>query len=179
MFAEGIKVDCLIALGAPQEALLRFKALKGLHEQFQKPLVQLRRRFTAARILEHLGRPQRAEALFQEVIAGDLEHGLIKAFLLDITYLFGFYLRRRQTSEAIAVCRRATQELSLLDDDEEGGTEPARDQMLRVWRGLEEEVKRGNVELGSVAVLRNYIKVHWRFPAPDPPFVQERGTFSE
>jgi tetratricopeptide (TPR) repeat protein len=77
MFAEGIKINCLITMGAPQEALLRFNDLKGLHEQFREPFIQIRRRFTVARILEHLGRPQKAEILFQEVIAGDLEHGFV------------------------------------------------------------------------------------------------------
>jgi tetratricopeptide (TPR) repeat protein len=86
VFAEGIKIDCLMGLGAPQEALLRFKALKGLHEQFREPFIQLRRRFTAARILEHLGRQKKAESLFQEVIAADLEHGLVKNFFLDLVY---------------------------------------------------------------------------------------------
>ena len=168
-FAEIIRMNCLITMGAPQEALLRFNDLKGLYEQFREPYIQMRRRYTSARILEHLGRSERAESLFQEVIAGDLEHGLMKDFFLDLAYLFGFHLRRGQSSDAIAVCRRAAQELSLVDD-EDAGSEPARDQMKSVWRGLEEEVKKGNVELGATAVLRNYIKVHWRVPAPDPPY---------
>jgi tetratricopeptide (TPR) repeat protein len=167
-FAETIKIDCLIGLGAPQEALLRFNALKGLYEQFREPFIQIRRRFNAARILEHLGRPQKAEILFQEVIAGDLEHGLVKDLFLDLVYLLGFYLRRGQSSEAIAVCRRAGQELSLLDD-EDGSGESARDQMRMVWRSLEEEVKRGTVDLGATTVLKTYIKAHWRTPASDPP----------
>lgn len=172
MIAEGIKIDCLIGIGAPQEALLRFNALKSLFEQFREPFIQLRRRFTAARLLEHLGRPQKAESLFQEVIAGDLEHGLVKNFFLDLVYLFGFHLRRGQSAEAIAVCRRASQELSLLDD-EEGSGEVARDQMRMVWRSLEDEVKKGNVDLGATTVLRDYIKAHWRTPASDPPFSQK------
>ena len=171
VFAGGIKIHCLVTLGAPQEALLRFNALKGLYEQFQEPIIQLRRKFTAARILEHLGRAQRAESLFQEVIAGDLEHGLVKDFFLDLVYLFGFYLRRGQTQEAIALCRRAGQELSLLED-EEGSGEPARDQMREVWRSLEEEVRKGTVGLGATTVLRNYIKAHWRTPASEPPSFQ-------
>jgi tetratricopeptide (TPR) repeat protein len=168
-FAEIIRINCLVSLGAPQEALLRFNDLKVLQEQFREPFIQLRSRFTSARILEHLGRLQRAESLFQEVIAGDLEHGLMKDFFLDLVYLFGFHLRRGQSSAAIAVCRRASQELSLLDD-EAGSGESARDQMRMVWRGLEEEVKKGNVDLGATAVLRNYIMAHWRTPASDPPF---------
>jgi tetratricopeptide (TPR) repeat protein len=97
-----------MALGAPQEALLRFYGLKALYEQFREPFIQLRRRFTAARLLENLGRTQKAERLFQEVIAADLEHGLVKDFFLDLAYLFGFFLRSGQLPQAIAVCRRAT-----------------------------------------------------------------------
>jgi tetratricopeptide (TPR) repeat protein len=174
-FAETTKIDCLLGIGAPQEALVRFNAMKGLHEQFREPFIQLRRRFNAARILEHLGSTRKAEILFQEVVAGDLEHGLMKDFFLDLVYLFGSYLRRGQTSDAIAICRRAGQELSLLDD-EEGSDESARDQMRLVWRSLEEEVKRGTVDLGATAVLRNYIKAHWRFPADDLPTFRARPT---
>jgi tetratricopeptide (TPR) repeat protein len=40
MFAEGVRVDCLIALGKPREALLGFQALNELHDQFLEPFVQ-------------------------------------------------------------------------------------------------------------------------------------------
>jgi tetratricopeptide (TPR) repeat protein len=172
LFAETTKIDCLIGIGAPQEALMRFNAIKTLQEQFREPYIQVRRRFTAARILEQLGRTKKAEILFQEVIADELEHGLIKDFFLDLVYLFGFHLRRGQASEAIAVCRRASQELSLLDD-EEGSSEPAREQMRMVWKKLEEEVRKGNVALGAAQALRKYVRSHWRFPADNPPFLQE------
>ncbi|HEX4960615.1 MAG TPA: hypothetical protein VF173_07230 [Thermoanaerobaculia bacterium] len=171
--AEIIRVNCLLTMGAPQEALLRFNDLRGLHEQFREPYIQLRKRYTAARILEHLGRPQRAEILFQEVIAGDLEHGMVKDFFLDLVYLLGFHLRRKQSSEAIAVCRRASQELSLVDEDEGGSEESAREQMRMVWRSLEDGVRKGTVDLGAPTVLKNYIKAHWRIPASDPPFFQK------
>lgn len=172
VFAESIKIDCLMALGAPQEALLRFYGLKALYEQFREPFIQLRRRFTAARLLEYLGRPQKAERLFQEVIAADLEHGLLKDFFLDLAYLFGFFLRAGQLPQAIAVCHRAAQELSLLDG-EEGSGESARDQMRMVWTRLAEGVKEGTVEVGATTVLRNYIKAHWQRPASEPPFAQK------
>jgi tetratricopeptide (TPR) repeat protein len=172
VFAESIKIDCLMALGAPQEALLRFYGLKALYEQFREPFIQLRRRFTAARLLEYLGRPQKAERLFQEVIGADLEHGLVKDFFLDLAYLFGFFLRAGQLSQAVAVCQRAAEELSLLEA-EEGGGEPAREQMRMVWHRLEEGVKKGTVEVGATAILRSYIKAHWKRPASDPPSFQK------
>jgi len=174
VLAEIIRMNCLVTLGAPQEALFRLNDLKRLHEQFREPFIQLRRRYTEARIMESLGRPQKAETLFQEVIAGDLEHGLEKDFYLDLVYLLGFYLRRGQSSEAIAVCRRAVQELSLMED-EEGLGQPAREQMRAVWCSLEEEVRRGTVDLGAPAVLRNYIKAHWRTPASEPPSFREEA----
>jgi len=176
-FAQIITINCLITLGAPQEALLRFSELKGLHEQFREPYMQIRGRFAAARLLEHLGRSQQAVRVFEEVIAADLEYGLMKDYFLDLVYLLGSHLRRGQSSDAIAVCRRAGQELSLLDD-EEGSEETAREQMRGVWRSLEEEVKRGTVDLGATTVLRNYIKVHWRTPASDPPSFGPTGEKS-
>jgi hypothetical protein len=167
-YLEILRMNCLVTMGAPHEALVRLNERKGLHEQFREPYIRLRKRYTAARILEHLGRTKRAEALLQDVIAGDLEHGLVKDFFLDLVYLFGFHLRRGQSAEAIAVCRRASQELSLLGN-EEGSGEIARKQMRMVWRNLEEEVQRGAVDLSATTVLRNYIKAHWRTPADDPP----------
>ncbi len=167
-FAETTKIDCLIRVGAWHEALIRFNAMKSLDGQFREPFIQLRRRFNAARLLEYLGRMKGAETLYHEVIAGDLEHGLVKDFFLDLVYLFGFYLKQGQTSDAIGVCRRAAEELSLLDD-EEGSVEIARDQMRGVWRSLEQEVRRGTVDLSATVVLRKYIKAHWRFPADDLP----------
>ena len=172
---EILRLNCLVTLGAPDEALNRLNERKSFYDQFREPYIQLRNRYTAARILEHIGQPERAEVLFQEVIAGDLEHGLIKDFYLDLVYLFGFYLKQGQTSEAIAVCRRAVQELSLLDD-EEGSVEVAREQMQQVWRNLEAEVTRGTVDLRATVTLRKYIKAHWRFPADEVPAFGGRST---
>ena len=87
VYLEILRMNCLVTMGAPHEALIRLNERKGLHEQFREPYIQLRRRYTAGRILEHLGRHKRAEILLQEVIAGDLEHGLVKDFFLDLVYL--------------------------------------------------------------------------------------------
>lgn len=170
-FAEVIRINCLLTMGSPQEAALRFGDLQALHEQFREPYMQIRGQFTAARILEGLDQPQEAETLFQEVINSDLEHGLVKDFFLDLVYLFGFHLRRENAEAAISVCQRATQELSLLDD-EEGSNELARDQMRLVWHNLELAVRKGTAGLGTMAVLRQYIRSHWRTPANAPPSFQ-------
>ncbi len=168
LFAENVRVDCLIALGAHREALLRFQALKDLHEQFLEPFIQLRRRFTAARLLESLGQLKRAEKIFYEVIAGDLEHGLVKDLFLDLVYLFGAYLRYGDAAGALSVCRRAVQELSLLED-EDGSGKTAREQMQAVWLKLQAGIQDGTVNAGAVTVMREYIKAHWRTPAAELP----------
>ncbi|HBL31860.1 MAG TPA: hypothetical protein DD490_33980 [Acidobacteria bacterium] len=167
LFAEGIRIDCLLEIGAPGEAMMRFEAQEGLFAEFREPFIQLRRWFTAARIMDRLQFPRQAERLFHDVIAGDLEHGMMKDFFLDLVDLLSFYLRRGQKQDAIEVCRRALQELRPQDDD--GGGEASREQMREVWRDLEEAIKKGQVDLGVPAVLRSYIKAHWRTPAPEPP----------
>ncbi|HEY2737967.1 MAG TPA: tetratricopeptide repeat protein, partial [Thermoanaerobaculia bacterium] len=135
MFAEGVKVECLIELGKPREALARFEALRELHEQFLEPFVQLQRRCTLARILDNLGDLEGAVSLLNEVIAGDVEHGLMKQLFLDLVSLFGVYLRHGQADGAISVCERAIRELSLVRD-EEGSDPAAREQMRTVWTKL-------------------------------------------
>src|SRR5262249_32212733 len=78
MFAEGVKVECLIELGKPREALAKFESLQKLHEQFLELFVQLQRRYILARTLERLGDLEGVVSLFNEVIAGDIEHGFMK-----------------------------------------------------------------------------------------------------
>jgi hypothetical protein len=90
----------------------------------------------------------------------------------DLAYLFGFFLRAERHHEAIAVCRRAAQELAILDDEEGGAS--AHEQMRLVWQTLEESVKRGNVTLHATTILRNYLTAHWRQPASELPSFQER-----
>jgi tetratricopeptide (TPR) repeat protein len=168
MLAEGVKVEGLIALGKPRQALARFEELRDLHEQFLEPFVQLRRRFTLARILDGLGDLEGAVSLADEVIAGDIEQGFMKQLFLDLVVLFGIYLRHGQPDGAISVCRRAIRELSLLRD-EEGSDKAAREQMRTVWQRLEDGVRRGTVQAGATAVMKRYVTAHWRTPAPELP----------
>lgn len=168
MFAENIRLHCLVDLGAHREALLRFQALRDLHEQFPEPFIKLRRQFTAACILEGLGQLKKAEKLYLEVIAGDLEHGLMKDLFLDLVYLFGVYLKHGDVGGALTVCRRAVQELSLLED-EEGSGKAAREQMQTVWLKLQAGIQDGTVNASAAVVMREYIRTYWRSPAAELP----------
>jgi tetratricopeptide (TPR) repeat protein len=164
VFAESIRVDCLIALGAHREALRRFESLAELYEQFPEPFIQLRRKFTAGRILEGLGQLKNAEAIFNDVIAGDLEQGLIKNFFLDLIYLFGALVKEGKHEDALKVCQRALDDLPVLEIEE-----AAQNQMRQVWEGLAGEIRRGTLTLAAIAVSRDYIKTNWRTPAADLP----------
>ena len=155
LLAESIRVNCLLGLGASREALIRFHALGELYDQFSDSFLQLRRRFISARILEDLGYFRKAEKIYSDVIAGDLEHGLVKDFFLDLVYLFGAFLRRGQTGDALAVCRRAIQDTSLLQEVE-GTSAAACDQMRTLWMKLEKGIEQGTIGLGAVAVMRDY-----------------------
>jgi tetratricopeptide (TPR) repeat protein len=171
VIAEGIRIECLINLGASHEALLRFRRLAPLFEQFHEPLLQIRRQFTVGRLLELIGRTEQAERVFQEVITADVQHGFLKDLFMDLAYMFGFFLRAERHGDAIAICRRATRELSILDDEEEGGA-TAHEQMHQVWQTLEESVRRGNVTLHAPTILRNYLTAYWRQPAKELPTFQ-------
>src|SRR5206468_11704335 len=118
MFAESIRVDALVTLGAAREAMRRFEALCELYDQFGDPFVQLRRRFTAGRLLEAVGRYDEADKLFNEVIAADLEQRSNKSFFLDLVYLLHSNLRRGDVAGSVSACERALAAISLLDLDD-------------------------------------------------------------
>ena len=153
VFAESVRVDCLIALGSHREALRRFESLSDLYEQFPEPFIQLRRRFTAGRILEGLGNLSAAEAIFNDVIAGDLEQGFLKSFFLDLIYLLGAFIKGGRMEDALRVPQQALRDLQLLDLGE-----AAEHEMRQVWEGLSAELRRGTLTIGAVAVARECIK---------------------
>jgi tetratricopeptide (TPR) repeat protein len=168
LFAESIRVNCLLGLGALGEALVRFQGLTDLHEQYPDSILDLRRQFMAARILEGLGQVRKAEKIFLEVINGDLEQGLVKDFLLDVVFLFGVYVRRGQLEAALSLCRRTSREIQLLEEREET-SKSACDQMREVWSSLEIGLRQGIVEVEVVSALRDYVRDHWKTPAPELP----------
>jgi len=173
LFAENIRVNCLLGLGAVGEALVRFQSLTDLHEQHPDTFLDIRRQFMAGRILEGLGQSRKAEKIFLDVINADLEQGLIKDFLLDLVFLFGVYIRRGQLEGALSLCKRASREIQLFEEREET-SKGACDQMREVWNALEVGLRKGIVSAGVVSALREYVRDHWKTPAPElPSFVAQ------
>jgi hypothetical protein len=125
----------------------------------------LRSTFTAARLLEALGRAKEAEKLFEEVIAEGLEQEWYKDAFLDLLYLFGFHIRAGSAEKAVAVCQRLLAQLDL-----------GHDQLRAVWTQLRDASGRQALTGQSLAMARSYLRGHWKHPAAKAPeFASEAG----
>jgi tetratricopeptide (TPR) repeat protein len=157
LLAEATRIDCLITLGDSAQALRRFADLADLWDQFADPFFQLRRRFMAGRLLEGLGKYSEADALFQQVIAVDLEQRSTKSLFLDLVYLFGSYARRGDFNKAMEVCRQAIRDLSALEIESE-----SKHQMKALWNSLGREAQAGKVGRELLLKSRLFIRNQWR-----------------
>lgn len=171
MFAESIRVDALITTGRTQEASARFDSLTFLYDQFGDPFVQLRRRFTAARLLESLGKFQDADALFAEVIAADLEQRSNKSYFLDQVYMVGSFFRRGDLPRAAEACRQSLGALSVMELDEASEA-----QMRKLWTSLEAKLTGDRITLSALAAARQYVKTQWRVVGGDALLVKESAV---
>lgn len=168
MFAEGIRVDALITLGEHHQALRCFEGLTSLYEQFTDAYTQLRRRWTAGRLLEALGRYEEADALFSEVIARDLEQRSVKTLFLDLVYMYGSYAKRGDLPRAVRTCEDAIRWLSILD------LEPsARESMKALWLGLRSQAQRGPVAAALVLKATRFVRSQWTPMGGDPLATKE------
>jgi tetratricopeptide (TPR) repeat protein len=171
ILAESTRIDCLVTLGFNAEALRRFTALAEIWDQFSDPFFQLRRRFMAGRLLEGLGRYTEADSMFREVIALDLEQRSTKALYLDLIYLFGSYIRRRDFVSAIEVCDDAIRQLDLLELDPS-----SENQMRELWAGLKERAGRKLVGMPLLKKSRRFIRSQWRTLSGDPLATKESAV---
>ncbi len=162
LLAESTRIDCLITLGHCAEALRRFDDMSHLWDQFADPFFQLRRKFMAGRLLEGLGHYVEADALFQQVIAVDLEQRSIKSLFLDMVYLFGSHVRRGNLDRAFETCQQALSDLSLLDVEEDSER-----QMRALWSNLGKQAQQGKVNLTTLVQARGFIRNQWRVSGGD------------
>jgi len=172
MFAESIRVDALITLGFTREAMRRFAFLTELYDQFGDPFIQLRRRFTAGRLLEAVGRFEEADILFNDVIAADLDQRSNKSFFLDLVYLLDSYIRRGDILGAMGACEKALDAITVLDIDD-----VAQKQMRDVWAGLRERIQAGGgANLKIILKARRFIKTQWRTVGGDALLIKESAV---
>jgi tetratricopeptide (TPR) repeat protein len=159
--AATLRTEGLIETRQITEALTTFQQAESLRASQTRPDAKQRSTFTAARLLEALGRAQEAERLFEEVIAGDLHRENYHTAFLDFLYLFGFHVRAGSTEKAVEVSRRALAQLDLL--------ELGHDQLRAVWTQLRDAAGRQALTRQSLAMARTYLQVHWKHPAPKAP----------
>lgn len=130
--------------------------------------MQLRGRFTGAKLLDALGYGQPAERLYDEVVDREIEHELYKEAFLDLLYLYGRHVKAGEIEKAARVCRKALTDASL--------SAVAHDQMRTVWEQL--LAGTGHCAVGEEVLsnLRRYLNVHWKHPAAAVPLVGRRKT---
>ncbi len=118
--------------------------------------------FTAARLLEILGRPSEAEILFGEALAGDLEQGFDKHILLDLLYIFAFHVRSGRPERGAELCLETLAEIERQDTVLHG-------QLRAVFLRLIELARGEGLGDRIVEEVAEYLRAHWRYPAPAAP----------
>jgi tetratricopeptide (TPR) repeat protein len=159
--AESVRAESLIEMGEISRALQAFEIAEFRRSGHARAGAGRRSTFTAARLLEALGCVREAEKLFKVVIADGFEREAYREAFLDILYLFGLHLRQNATEKAVALCRFALARLDLF--------EVVNEQLRIVWSELRDAAMRRSFRLESLAEVRQFLKVHWRSPAPKTP----------
>lgn len=166
LLAELLRVECLLEVGKPDEALLVFLRCSPLLIGNPRARMRIRGKFTCACLLDALDRRQQAERLFDEVVDRDIEHELYKDAFLDLLYLYERHVNAGDLEKAARVCRRALTDPTL--------SEAAHDQMRDLWTQLLEAAQREAISQDLLKDLRRYFSVHWKHPAAIPPSVAFR-----
>ena len=165
---EVTRTECLIETNQYFQALNAFRAAEEFKRFQPRPRAEIRSKFTAGRLLGALGNRPEAERLFEEVVAADLEHSLLKDGYMDLLYLFAFYVEAGEQKRAADLARRSLGQLELLDS--------IHDQLKGVWRQLIEAADSRSVDLQLIPRVKEYIRVWWRRPGPGFTLVDSHGA---
>lgn len=166
LLAALLRVECLIGVCKPGEALHVFHRCSPMLVADPRARVRIRGKFIGARLLEATGFKQQAERLFDEVVDRDIEHELYKDAFLDLLYLYGYHLQAGDLEKVERVCQRA-----LTDPALSGG---AHEQLRTIWAQLMEAAQRRGIRQDLLQDLRQYLSAHWKHPAATPPVVAFR-----
>jgi tetratricopeptide (TPR) repeat protein len=163
LLAELLRVECLIELERPGEALQIYRRCSRLFIVCPQARMRIRSRFTGARLLDALGFKPQAERLFAEVIDQDVEHELYKDAFLDLLYLYGRHVQAGEPEKAVGVCNRALTDSVL--------SAVAHEQIKALWTQLLDAAHRQVISRDLLSDLRRYISTHWKHPATTAPVV--------
>lgn len=161
LLSDLLRVECLLGVSRPNEALQVFRRCSRLLNL--NPRMQIRGRFTGAKVLDALGYKQPAERLYEEVVDREIEQELYKEAFLDLLYLYGRHMKAGEIEKAARVCRRALTDPLL--------SAVAHDQMREVWERLLNATGRQAVGHEVLSRVRQYLGAHWKRPAAMAPAV--------
>lgn len=164
LLAELLRVECLIGVGRPSEAVQFFRSCTPLFTCNPSARIQIRGEFIGAKLLHAFGFNQQAERLWNDVVTRDVEHELYKDAFLDLLYLYEHHMKAGDLEKAARVCRRALTDSTL--------AEVAHDQLRDLWSDLLEATQHRAISQDLFRELRQYVNVHWKHPAGTPPVVQ-------
>lgn len=164
LFAEMVRVECLIEVGKPTEALRVFRHSAHLLAVSPQMRPRIRGQFTSARLLAAFGFKQQAERLLNEVVDRDIEHELYKDAFLDLLYLYEHHIKAGDLEKAARICQRVLTDTSL--------SEVAHNQLRDLWSDLLEAAQNRALSQELFRELRQYVNVHWKHPAGTPPVVR-------
>lgn len=166
LLADLLRVECLLGVSRPNEALQVYRRCSRSFHANPGIRMQIRGRFTGAKLLDALGYKQPAERLYDEVVDREIEHELYKEAFLDLLYLYGRHVKAGEIEKAARVCRRALTDASL--------SAVAHDQMRTVWERLLAATGHHAIGQEVLSDLRRYLNVHWKHPAAAVPVVDLR-----
>ncbi len=154
MLARSIITECLAVLRRPHEALRSLASTWPLYEQFWGRRTELRLRDLEALVLDALGYPQDAEAVFRYCIEGYLESELYKDAFLTMLTRFESLFRREAWAEAARACKEALAVEMRLEAEGHG-------QIIDLWRDLLALVKSQQLTADRVLEARHAVVRHW------------------
>lgn len=157
--AEQIRTDCMMTSGRPEEALSAFAEAERLRSPHDRPSAALRSSFFAARLLELFGHVKEAAVLFDAVVAEEIDRGHFKDAVLDLVYIFGFYLRLGVPDQAAQLGLRAAGELDRRDA-------PQIEEIRSVLAQLIDAARGQSLDEGMLRTAREHLRTQRNCFAP-------------
>jgi tetratricopeptide (TPR) repeat protein len=160
--AARIRTDCLVTVGRVDDALRAFAEAERLRPLHDRPSAALRSTFLAALLLEALGHIEAAEALFDAVVAEELDRGHFKDAALDLVYIFEFHLRLGSSDRAADLGVRTLGELDRRDA-------AANERCRLVLAKLIDAARGQSLDEGMLRSAREYLRIEWNRARPAEP----------
>lgn len=157
ILARLIVIDCLVALGRPQEALHHFETGKPVFEQAFDLGTRLQRAYVEARLLDALDQDREAEKLFRDTVRSCFDHELYMEGFINLMALLTSLCRRGALRKAADLCKEAIAAVSQSGD-------ACNDQVRSTWEELLAVVQVRKPTDEELDRARNFLICNWSVP---------------